>query len=82
MHLELIKTLDVEEFICAFRRFSARRGLPATVTSDNAKTSASKVVRKLLRSSRLRSHFNSQEVHWKFIVELSPSHRGMWERLV
>ena len=47
VHLELTETFDVEEFIRAFRRFSARRDLPATVISDKAKTfkSASKEVR-------------------------------------
>ena len=82
--LELTETLDVEAFIRAFRRFSARRGLPATVISDNAKTfkSASKEVRRLLRSLRLRNHFSLQGVRWKFIGELSPWNGGMWERLI
>ena len=84
VHLELTETLDVEAFIRAFRRFSARGGLPATVISDNAKTfkSASKEVRRLLRSPRLRNHFSLQGVRWKFIVELSPWNGGMWERLI
>ena len=38
VHLELVRSLEVSEFIFAFRRFSARRGLPATIISDNAKT--------------------------------------------
>ena len=63
LHLELTETLDVEEFIRAFRRFSARRGLPGTVISDNAKTfkSASKEVRRLLRSPKNHDHDQDQD---------------------
>lgn len=84
VHLELVESLDVESFIRAFRRFCARRGLPGTILSDNAKTfkSASKEIKKLIRSPRLREHFTSQGVKWKFIIELAPWQGGMWERLV
>ena len=84
VHLELVESLEVETFIRCFRRFSARRGLPATVLSDNAKTfkAASKEVRKLLRSPRLTEHFLSQGVKWKSIIELSPWKGGIWERLI
>ena len=70
VHLELVESLEVETIIRCFRRFSARRGLPATVLSDNAKTfkAASKEVRKLLRSPRLTEHFLSQSVKWKSII--------------
>ena len=37
-HLELTRGLCVEAFLLAFRRFATRRGLPATLNSDNAKT--------------------------------------------
>ena len=38
IHLELTTGLNVETFLFAFRRFISRRGLPATLLSDNAKT--------------------------------------------
>ena len=84
VHLELVKSLEVSEFIFAFRRFSARRGLPATIISDNAKTfkSAAKEVRELWRSPRLSEYLSLRSVKWKFIVELAPWHGGMWERLI
>lgn len=48
VHLELTRALSVESFLLAFRRFTSRRGLPVTITSDNAKTfrSSSQDVRK------------------------------------
>lgn len=37
VHLELTRGLNVQHFLLAFRRFTSRRGLPATIQSDNAK---------------------------------------------
>ena len=84
VHLELVESLEVETFIRCFRRFTARRGVPATILSDNAKTfkAASKEIRRLLRSPRLTEHFLSRGVKWKWIVELSPWKGGIWERLI
>ena len=41
VHLEITDSLDVNSFLQAFRRFTARRGLPSKLLSDNAKTSKS-----------------------------------------
>ena len=64
VHLELVESLEVETFIRCFRRFTARRGVPATILSDNAKTfqAASKEIRGLLRSPRLTEHMLSMGV--------------------
>ena len=40
MHLELPSGQSVEAFLLARRRFTGRRGVPATLHSDNAKTFA------------------------------------------
>ena len=84
VHLELVEALDVQSFIRAFRRFCARRGVPALILSDNAKTfkAASKEVKTLIRSPRIQDHFSARGVKWKFIVELAPWQGGMWERLI
>ena len=84
VHIELVQSLTVESFIQALRRFCARRGLPATLISDNAKTfkSASKEAKKLLRSPRLAEYFKLKDVQWRFIVELAPFQGGFWERLI
>ena len=84
VHLELVTSLSVETFICAFRRFCARRGLPTLIITDNAKMfkSASKEVKRLLRSPRLSEYFMTKGARWRFIPELSPFQGGFWERLV
>ena len=37
VHLELTRNLTVNSFLLAFRTFTSRRGLPATLVTDNAK---------------------------------------------
>ena len=63
VHLEVVESLDTQSFIRAFRRFAARRGLPETMISDNAKTfkAMSKEVRKVLLCPKL-SRFLAQRV--------------------
>ena len=82
--LDLVESLEVETVIHCFRRFTARRGVPATILSDNAKTfkAASKEIRGILRSSRLTEHFLSKGIKWKWIVELSPWKGGIWDHLI
>ena len=74
IHLELVESLEVEAFLRAFRRFTARRGLPSLLLSDNAKSfkSASKEVKCLMRSPRLGETLVRKGVKWQFIVDRSP----------
>ena len=51
VHIELTLGLSVQAFLLVFRRY-ARRGLPATISSDNAKTfkSAKGDIERIIRS--------------------------------
>ena len=51
VHLELTKGLGVQAFLLAFRTFTTRRGLPATLNIANAKTfkSSCKEIRRITR---------------------------------
>ena len=62
IHLELTEGLNAETFLLAFRRFSSRRGLPATLVSDNARTfkSASKEIRSITRSREVFCYLTNQ----------------------
>ena len=84
VHLELCRSLNVPDFLLAFRRFSSRRGLPATLTSDNAKTfkSSSKEMLKIARSDEVRRYLVDNRITWNFIIERAPWWGGFWERLV
>ena len=84
VHLELTRGLNVQDFLLAFRRFASRRGLPATIQSDNAKTfqSSSKEIRKIARSPEVWRYLTDNRITWNFIVEKAPWWGGYWERLV
>ena len=55
VHLELTRNLTVDSFLLAFRTFTSRRGLPATLVTDDAKTfrGASRERVKILRSKEV-----------------------------
>ena len=74
----------MQAFLLAFRRFSSRRGLPATITSDNAKAfkSSSKDIGKIIRSQEVCRYLVDKRVKWQFIVERAPWWGGFWERSV
>ena len=84
VHLELTRGLSVQPFLLALRRFTSRRGLPATITSDNAKTfrSSSQEVRRITRAEEVWRYLANKQVTWNFIVEKAPWWGGFWERLV
>ena len=84
VHLELTPNLTVESFLLAFRRFTSRRGLPATLMSDNGKTfrGSSKEIVKIARSKEVFRYLAINGVSWRFIVEKAPWWGGFWERLI
>ena len=85
VHLELTRRLSTEAFLLAFRRFASRRGLPATLNSDNAKTfkSACKdICKKITRAEEVWAYLVNRRIMWSFIVEKAPWWGGYWERLV
>ena len=75
VHLELTDSLSVPDCLLALRRFSARRGLPSVMYSDNAKTFTSV-------ANKLQNYFGLLSPEWKFIAPRSPWWGGWWERLV
>ena len=70
IHLELVESLSTESFIKAFRKFTARRGLPVKILSDSAKTfkTASKEVRKLFRCPKLHSFLTNKQSEQSIIL--------------
>ena len=84
IHLELTERLSVNSFLQAFRRFVSRRGLPAKIISDNAKTfkAPNKEVKRIVRSKEITEYLNNRQVEWQFIVEKAPWWGGFWERMV
>ena len=81
VHLELTRALSVESFSLAFRRFTSRRGLPAAITSNNAKTfrSSSQDIQKITRAEEVRQYLANKQITWNFIVKKAPWWGGFWE---
>ena len=84
IHLELVKDLTVSSFLCAFRCFAGRRGLPKNIFSDNAKTfkSAAKEIRTIKSSKDVKSFLSKKGTSWYFNIPLAAWQRGTWERMV
>ena len=87
IHLEIVPSLTVEDFIRSLRRFVARRGLPSIIYSDNAKTykrSAFEItyLNALMESPKFVEFLTNNKIKWKNIVERAPWWGGFWERLI
>ncbi|XP_064479221.1 uncharacterized protein LOC135392441 [Ornithodoros turicata] len=87
VHLEVVDDLTANQFLMAFRRFVARRGLCKTIYSDNALAfkRASKDLKILwnnIRSPEVLAYFSKKCIHWKFIIERAAWWGGFWERMV
>ena len=84
IHLKSTTSLDVDAFFLAFRRFTARRGLPSTIWTDNAKTfkRAAKELQRFYRSNVLHNYMINHRIPWQFIPPKVPWCGGYWERMV
>ena len=84
IHLELVDNLDTETFLRCFRRFSARRGLPSKLVSDNAKTfkSAAKKLVALFELPGVISYLVERQIKWSFNLAKASWMGGFFERLV
>jgi len=75
LHVELMDSLSLADFMMAFRRFASRRSLPLKMYSDNGAQLKG-------ADALLKRYFGPLAPEWKFIVPLSPWWGGWWERLV
>ena len=87
VHLEAVSDLTSEAFIAALRRFSARRGAPRHIFSDNGTNfvGANRKLKEMqtwnsLPNSEQVSHYLTQScIDWHFIPPASPHFGGIWE---
>ena len=75
IHLELTDSLLTSDCLLALRRFTARRGVPAKLYSDNACTFTS-------AANQLSTHYGIHAPNWQFIAPRAPWWGGWWERLI
>ena len=88
IHLELLQDMSTEEFLLGFRRFTAQRGCPSEIISDNSLTfkTANKALdliwNNVTKCEEVQTHVANKGIAWIFIVELAPWMGGFYERLV
>ena len=86
IHLELVTDYTTEAFIGAYKRFTSRRGICATLTSDCGTnfTGADCELKRLFSSStkelgELASVLANDGTQWKFHPPAAPHFGGKWE---
>ena len=84
VHLDLVPDMSTAAFLRSFRRFTARRGLPQRMLSDNAKTfkAADEAIQTLLADWNLTDHLSTLGVEWTFNLPRAPWWGGVFERLI
>ena len=84
INLELVDELSTPAFIRCLKRFTARRGLPRRIVSDNAKTfkAAAKAIECMLNHPDVKGHLLNLKVEWIFNLEKAPWWGRLFERLV
>lgn len=84
VHLDLVNDMTTATFIRSFKRFTARRGVPSRVISDNGRTfkSASKIITQMIQSSETKEYFDDLHVEWQFNLERAPWWGGIFERMI
>ena len=83
VHLELIPDMTTNTFLCALRKFAARRGLPRIIYSDNGLTfkSAALLIRNV-RTHQVMDFLSEHRGRWVFSANFAPWCGGWWERMI
>ncbi|XP_076660299.1 uncharacterized protein LOC143363619 [Halictus rubicundus] len=88
IHLELADDGSTAAFLAAFDRFTSRRGVPLTITSDNgtnfvgASNELARHFVEITNADELKSRCSTLRIQWKFYPPGAPHHGGMQEAAV
>ncbi|EPB72220.1 integrase core domain protein [Ancylostoma ceylanicum] len=85
LHIELIKDSSTTCFLNAVRRFMSRRGVPNSITCDNAPTFM--LAEQILTSTldveqEIQSFMTKTDIKWRRITPYAPWQGGFYERLI
>ena len=85
--MESCPDLKTDTFLNALARFTARRGSPKTIYSDNGKTfvGAGNELKKCLKEldkNKIETKLAVNEIEWNFNLPYGPHFSGAWERLI
>ncbi|GFY15483.1 uncharacterized protein TNCV_1572941 [Trichonephila clavipes] len=86
VHLEIVSDLTTDAFLATLKRFVARRGKCATISSDNAKNfvGANREIKRLhnllkFPEEKFSSYLSSEGISWNFMPPRAPNFGGLWE---
>jgi hypothetical protein len=84
IYLELLPSLEADEFLRSFKTYVARRGRPRLVYSDNGGTfiAAASWIKRVMKDEKVSGHMARQEIEWRFNLSRAPWWGGQFERLV
>ena len=84
VHLDLVPNMTADAFLRSFRRFTARRGFPRRIVSDNGKTfkAADKIIHSVLTHPDVKQYSGSIGLQWCFNLEKAPWWGGLFERMI
>ncbi|EYC34095.1 hypothetical protein Y032_0001g239 [Ancylostoma ceylanicum] len=88
VHLDIASDLSTVAFLRLLRRFFGRRGVPRTITSDNAPTFTmgeailKDCVQALRQNPGLSRELSNREIDWRHITPYAPWQGGVYERLI
>ena len=74
VHLDLLKSLEVQEFILSLKRFIVRRGRSEIIYSDNGATfkAAAKWLQKVQKYEQVHKFLADSNIKWKFNLSRAP----------
>ena len=78
VHVEVVTSLSLKDFLLAFSRFNDVRGKVEIIFSDNGSSfqAASKALPDLLKSRELRNSLREKGIRWEFIPPYAPAQGG------
>ncbi|KAE9418538.1 hypothetical protein Angca_007516, partial [Angiostrongylus cantonensis] len=88
LHLELVHNMSTNALLLALRRFFARRGVPSTITSDNASNFSRReqilrtAILPIIEDSTLAKTVATKGITWKTITPYAPWQGAFYERLI
>ena len=74
VHLDLVPDMTSQTFLWSLKRFTARRGLPHKIVSDNGKTfkAAAKAIHAVVAHADVQKYLSGVGVKWVFNVLKAP----------
>lgn len=73
-----------KSFIRCLKRFSAKKGLPSMIISDNGITfkGASRTMKRIMKEPEVQDYLMDERIGWMFNIEQAPWWGGFFERMI